>query len=121
MPKATCSLATLPMNKMPPSSHHMHPDAVLTVVPQGQVGTRTASAQALSYVELYSLSRSTFDRVAAHYPEVLELFRFIAEARQAINENRPIKTDGIGGPKAGLKVGGEVTIPTSDGGAALGA
>lgn len=44
---------------------------------QGQVGTRTASAQALSYVELYSLSRSTFDRVAAHYPEVLELFRWV--------------------------------------------
>lgn len=57
-------------------------------LPQGQVGTRTASSVAVSYVELYSLSRSTFDRVAAHYPEVLELFRFIAEARQAINENR---------------------------------
>ncbi|GAB4818740.1 hypothetical protein N2152v2_005786 [Parachlorella kessleri] len=71
----------------------------------GQVGTRTACAQAVTFVELYSLSRSTFDRVAAHYPEVLELFRFIAEARQAINENRPINADaGGGGSRAAAKM-----------------
>ena len=52
-------------------------------------------------------TRSTFDKVAAHYPEVLELFRFIAEARQAISENRPINTAGLAGPGGrgtGLKV-----------------
>lgn len=71
----------------------------------GTVGTRTASAQALTFVELYSLSRSTFDRVAAHYPEVLELFRFIAEARQAIHENRPINMDSTGTALGRMKRG----------------
>lgn len=43
--------------------------------------------------------------MAAHYPEVMELFRFIAEARQAIAEGRQINTDGLaGGRSIGLKV-----------------
>lgn len=57
------------------------------------MGVRSASARALTFVEAYSLSRAQFDRVAAHYPEVLDLFRFIAEARQAVNENRAINKD----------------------------
>lgn len=60
---------------------------------QGKLGTRTANAYALTFVELYSLSRECFEKVAAHYPEVLDLFYFIAEARHAINEGRSLNTE----------------------------
>lgn len=53
---------------------------MLAVLPslQGTVGTRTASAQALTFVELYSLSRSTFDKVGSAFSACHSVCRLAA-------------------------------------------
>jgi voltage-gated potassium channel len=44
---------------------------------------RTASVRALDYCDLYALSKDTFERVLAHYPDFARHIQHIAKQRQA--------------------------------------
>lgn len=71
------------------------PRALLTPLPclQGERGTRTASAEAATMCLLFSLSRRTFYRIAAHYPEVADSLNIVAAARAAVNSNQSVNAE----------------------------
>ena len=48
------------------------------------VQTRSASARAASFVELFFLSKKNFEEITKIFPELLDLMRSIADAREAI-------------------------------------
>ena len=48
------------------------------------VQTRSASARAASFVELFFLSKKNFEEITMIFPELLDLMRSIADAREAI-------------------------------------
>lgn len=75
---------------------------------QGERGTRTASAEAATMCLLFSLSRRTFYRIAAHYPEVADSLNIVAAARTAVNSNQSVNAEELlrikvcaAGPQAG--------------------
>lgn len=57
---------------------------------------------------LFSLSRRTFYRIAAHYPEVADSLNIVAAARTAVNSNQSVNAEELlrikvcaAGPQAG--------------------
>lgn len=57
---------------------------------QGERGVRTATASAATNAVLFTLSRKTFYRIAAHYPEMADTLSIIAAARAALNSNQSV-------------------------------
>lgn len=60
---------------------------------QGERGVRTASAEAATISHLFSFSRKSFYRIAAHYPEMVDSLNIIAAARSALNSNQTIHAE----------------------------